>query len=245
MRFHAITTFNADGLNLYGRRMVSSFCQFWPRDIPLTVYAEGWHETLQRARIVDLPLSAPWLADFKHRHKGKPTNNYRMDAVRFSHKIAAVLHAAKMVDADVLIWIDGDVTTHSPVMRMDLEELAPERFQWLSWLARDAMYPECGFYMMNLKHLRHADAMSDLEAMYVKDKLFDLPEWHDSFVLEQVVKRCDIGVKSISGAGAKTMHPMINGPLGKWFDHAKGNRKKAGRSSARDLVKPRQEAYWQ
>jgi hypothetical protein len=81
--------------------------------------------------------------------------------------------------------------------------------------------------------------------MYAEDGLFSLAEWHDSFVLWEVVKRAGVAAKSLSGAGARTNHPLVNGPLGAWFDHLKGRRKKRGKSDRFDLKVRRAEAYWQ
>jgi hypothetical protein len=39
-------------------------------------------------------------------------------------------------------------------------------------------------------------------------------------------------------------HPFINGPLGAYMDHMKGDRKDQGRSLAADLLVRRDEGYW-
>ncbi|BAQ18324.1 hypothetical protein [Methyloceanibacter caenitepidi] len=245
MRFLVVSTFNRKGLDLYGRRMISTFEDNWPDAVDLAIYAEGWGHAVERGAVIDLETVSPWLSEFKRRHADKPTQNYRMDAVRFAHKVAAVCHAAKVPHPDVLIWVDGDVLTHSPVTMKDLEDLAPKGDEWIAWLDRATMYPETGFYMLNCNHQRHEEMIGRFEAMYADDGLFSLPEWHDSFVLEQVVKEAGVGMKSLSGEGRDTTHPMVNGLLGQWFDHAKGNRKKHGRSPKRDLVRPRPEQHWQ
>lgn len=241
MKFTAVSTFNAEGLHLYGRRMMQTFSHHWPEAVELLVFNEGWSERIGQVRLV--PTFAPWLADFKERHRNRHFRDYRWDAVRFSHKVAALCAADARTDADVLIWVDGDVVTHSPITLADLEHLAPAK-EWIAWLDRDKLYPECGFYLINRRHPRHAEMMAAFEAMYAEDKLFDLPEWHDSFVLEHVVKQARIGTKSLSGLGRRTGHPLVNGPLSAWLDHAKGNRKKLGRTPAgerkiRDAV-----PYW-
>ena len=40
-------------------------------------------------------------------------------------------------------------------------------------------------------------------------------------------------------------HPFVNGPLGAYMDHMKGERKQYGRSLASDLMTQRDESYWQ
>lgn len=240
MKFDAVTTFNREGLEKYGRRMVEGFEEFWPAEVNLSVFAEGWGND----NSYDLLLWSRWLEEFKYRHQAKPTADFRKDAVRFSHKVAALCLADYRSDADVLIWLDGDIVTHSPISVDVLEEFAPKGDEWIAWLDRTRMYPECGFYMLNRRHPKHSEYLGAFEAMYVEDKLFRLPEWHDSYVLQHVVKQCGALTKSLSGEARDTAHPLINCRLGAYFDHLKGPRKSIGRSHASDLLKPRTEPHW-
>lgn len=239
MKFLAVSTFNTHGLDLYGRRMMESFRRHWPESVELRVYSEGWHGG------IDLPTASGWLAAFKARHAHRRFRDFRWDAVRFAHKVAALCHAAQNTDADVLIWLDGDIYTHSDVTVADLERLAPAGNEWIAWLDRASMYPECGFYMLNCRHPRHVEMIERFEAMYSEDDLFALAEFHDSYVLQEVVKAAGVGTKSLSGSGRATSHPLVNGPVGAFCDHLKGHRKVEGRSRAGDLRTARKEAYWQ
>lgn len=242
MRFLAVSTFNAAGLAQYGRRMMTSFHRHWPDDVPLRVYAEGWKETIPQAAVYDLLASSPWLADFKARHKNRTFRDYRWDAVRFAHKVAAVCHAARG-PADYVIWLDGDTFTHSPITMADLAGLAPTE-EWIAWLDRAKAYPECGLFILNCKHPRHQEMIDAFERMYREDGLFALPEFHDSFVLEHVVRAAGIGTKSLSGDGYRTSHPLVNGPLSKWLDHMKGRRKDGGRTPKGERQVKDGVAYW-
>lgn len=240
MKVLAVSTFNARGLDLYGRRMMQTFGLHWPADVALRVYAEGWigQDT------PSLLESSPWLDAFRERNAGRSFKDYRWDAVRFSHKVAALCHAAQDADPDLLIWIDGDVVTHSPVTMADIAEMAPAGDQWIAWLDRKGLHPECGLYILNCRHPRHMDAILTFERMYAEDRLYRLPEFHDSYVLQYVVGRMQVAAKSLSGPARTSTCPMPNA-LGKWFDHLKGDRKKLGKSPRHDLVRPRAEAYWQ
>ena len=72
-----------------------------------------------------------------------------------------------------------------------------------------------------------------------------MAEWHDSYVIQQLVEGMGLKTKSLSGPeGFKTSHPFVNGPLGAYMDHLKGPRKAMGRSQARDLKVQRAEPYW-
>lgn len=246
--YEAVTTFSEIGRKEYGQRMVESFHKHWPSDVPLTVYSEN------AANCRALP---EWLHAFKGRHKdARPAHglnragrfhgqyNYRFDAVRFAHKTAAVIDAAERSTADILIWVDADTVTHSPVAHTLLRDLAPAKGTVISWLWRSKTYPECGFYMLNLKHPDTAHLIAQWKGLYESDALFHLPEWHDSYVLKELVRTLKCSWSSISGDAAATSHPFVNGPLGAVMDHMKGARKQVGHSKRSDLLAPRDEAYW-
>ena len=41
MKYTVVTTFNAEGYNSYGRRMIDTFLQTWPQQVDLVVYTEN------------------------------------------------------------------------------------------------------------------------------------------------------------------------------------------------------------
>lgn len=241
-KVRAITTCSSAGWKLYGRRMAESWTRHWP--VPLTVWTEGFLCPLSGVSVESLD-SVGWLQDFKQRHRRLPTGNYRMDAVRFAHKTAAVIESALAFDCEHLIWVDADTVTHSRVPPAFVETLLPKGEQYIAWLDRVGNYPECGFYVLNLKHPEHRAAMLMWRSWYTGGDLFKLPEWHDSFVLQQLVEALGLPTKSLSGErAARTGHPFINGPLGAYMDHLKGARKQTGKSRRKDLRVLRTEPYW-
>lgn len=250
MNVEAVTTFNEKGLRMYGMRMIHTFDHHWSCGVPLIVYNEGW--TPHRYGLPDYPLvsyrdlvqSSDWLADFKLRHAHRRSTGYRMDVVRFSHKIAALLHVLENTSADYVIWLDGDIVTHADFDEEHLRALLPVD-TWIAWLDRSMTHPECGFYILNTKHEAHATMVKQLRAMYADDLFLNEKEWHDSYLLQQLVLRNGLVPRSLSGEVAfRTHHPLVNSPLGKWFDHLKGNRKVHGRSGRCDLHVKREERYW-
>ncbi len=248
MKFLAVSTFNKEGFDKYGRNMINSFQRHWPDEVGLRVYKEGWELPAEMGSICltpDLLTSSDWLSQFKARHAHRDTSDYRMDAVRFAHKVAALIAADEHCSARWLVWIDGDTFTHSPIRMSDLLDLAPKDGEWIAWLDRRKVYPECGFYIIDREHPRHGELMLALRCMYDGDLLFREKEWHDSYILQQVVERSGVRTKSLSGdVGRRTAHPFVNGPLGQWMDHMKGKRKEKGRSLRSDLVVTRRERYW-
>ena len=69
MRFALVTTCNLAGWQQYGRRMVETFDQFWPADVPLYLYAEDFLPDHPRPIVRELPK---WLGEFKARHANNP-----------------------------------------------------------------------------------------------------------------------------------------------------------------------------
>jgi hypothetical protein len=254
-RFAVVTTCNGAGWKQYGRRMVETFDQFWPADIPLHLYAEGFKPDHPRPLVRELPA---WLGEFKARHAdderahGFVDGNYDYvrDCVRFAHKVAAVTDAAFRTLADVLIWADADIITHAPVDEQWLTGIFPPG-PYIAWLDRSSrfLHPECGFYLLRSSHRAHLEFMTHLRELYETDAVLALNDTNDCSVLQHLVLKAEraglITTHSLSGEAWDNGHPLINGPLGARLDHAKGPRKAAGRSSVSDLAKPRAEDYWQ
>lgn len=248
--FRAVTTCSLSGWELYGARMAATFERMWPAHVRLTLYVEGFAPPpWMNIELRDLPH---WLAKFKGRFGDNPSANgrakpraynFKFDAIKFAHKTAAVIDAAERRDCDVLIWIDGDTAFHSKVTPDFIEELMP-RGCAVAWLDRVGNYPECGFYCINLRHEAAPKIIATWRALYETGQVFDLPEWHDSFVFQQVVEASGAPVHSLSGDARAYSHPAICGPLGAVLDHMKGPRKQEGRSRASDLRVKRREAYW-
>ena len=253
MTFRVVTTMNLAGWEETGLRMAESFIRNWPDDVSLTIYAEGFDPGIDGVEVRQLPS---WLGEFKDAHKTNALANgqrngrytYTHDAVKFAHKVAALTDFAETINDGVVIWLDADTYTHSPIDHLWLEMLFPEP-AYLAWLDRKNSHPECGFVMFRASHPYHRRFMEAFREIYTTGNLFKLPETHDSYVLQHLVtvKAYSGHIPapvSLSGAAVRTSHPAINGPLGAKIDHMKGPRKQEGRSRQRDLIVPRHEPYW-
>jgi len=266
-KFIVVTTFNQKGLKQYGQRMIDSFLDAWPKQVKLYVYAEDCNPIIRdhnRIELFDSHTSVPDLVAFKTQWKSVPKANgdvssvphlakrrdswkdFKWDAVRFSHKVYSIFHAAKNTDADVLIWMDADMFCHSHITIEKLNNLIPNDMD-LGYIGRERKWPECGFYSVNLKSLLGQKFLQEFQRVYddAENGIFKMEEWHDSYVFEEVRKslplKCiDWGRGLIKGEG----HPLINSVWGAYLDHLKGGRKDLGKSKRQDLIKPRTESYW-
>jgi hypothetical protein len=267
MKYTVCTTFNADGYNSYGRRMIDTFLQTWPKEVELQVYAEACAVTQSAANlhVIDLEQASAELRAFKQQWRNVPRANgdisadpvrsrrrdaakpFKWDAVRFAHKVYSIFHCAKNATTDVLIWMDADTICHSPVTMQDIKRLIPADKD-LCFLGRKGKFSECGLYAMNLRSVAVQDFLKRFQLMYddAEHGIFQQDEWHDSFIFDvvrrhTVLNELDWSSHLITGEG----HPLINSDWGAYLDHLKGSRKKTGRSLATDLKVKRTESYWQ
>jgi hypothetical protein len=231
--FDVVTTYADRHWESHAKRCVDTFRHFW-KDIPLREYRD--HQ---------LEDQSDWLYEFKLRQRHRPTDNYRFDAVRFAHKVAAIELAYRAGAGDYLIWMDADCVTHAPVDAQWLASLIGD--SEFGYLARDRKYSECGFLIIR-RNQRAADFVGNLVWLYRTDELFELAEWHDSYAIDHVRRHMEarghLDCRSLSGSASGTGHPFVNGPLGERLDHCKGDRKRRGKSLPSDLKLTRTEAYW-
>src|SRR6056300_1278329 len=274
-----VTTFHQPGLEKYGQRFLDSFAERVDKRIKLLVYAEDCSPVnldASQITVFDAKEELPKLNAFKERWRNDPKANgippaeikarrprdwhkkFKWDAIRFSNKTYAVFDACEK-STDWCVWMDADSYIHSEWSYEDFVKLLPND-KWLTYVGRgkgSQTWPECGFYGMNLKHPMCKQFLAEFERFYedADNGIFELAEWHDSFVFGHILnqlKPIDSNVHDYSAdmylREAKTGgggHPLINGPLGKFMDHMKGGRKDQGKSKHSDIIVNRKEEYWQ
>jgi hypothetical protein len=260
MKYTVCTTFNQEGYNVYGRRMIDTFVQTWPQDVELWVYTEGFSidSPAENVRVLDLLASSPELVTFKNQWQHVPKANgfpfpeadkkaFKWQAVRFSHKVYAIFHAARAANTDWLIWMDGDMVCHSAIDHAQLDAFFPNSSE-LCFAGRSNKFSECGLYGMRLTSPAVRTWLAEFQHMYddAENGIFTLSEWHDSFVFDAVRQRHRLSELNWSAGLIKGEgHPLINCKWGAYIDHLKGKRKNAGRSQHSDLLVKRTETYWQ
>ena len=276
LKIAVVTTFHEEGLEKYAQRMINTFCDNWPAEVVLHLYPEMCnpairdhnHVTLKRLEEVEELMA------FKNTWHGVPKANgdvsadpvrslrkdagkgFKWHAVRFAHKVYAIFDCAKNTDADILIWMDADTICHSPITIQDLYRMIPAESE-LCYLGRKGKYSECGLYSMNLRSANVQAFLKEFQRFYdqAEQGIFQLAEWHDSFVFDAVrvkfpqMKQLDWAahlhdIRPKLGSSQGEGHPLINSEWGAWLDHLKGGRKKLGRSKLEDLKVKRTEAYW-
>ncbi len=184
----------------------------------------------------------------------KNKGSFLWDAVRFSNKVFCVINAVRnSPNYDYVLWIDADTFTFRPIPLNFLETLLPQDTM-LTFLGREryalkdgGKYPECGFVGYNLQHPNTQEFVAEWEKLYITDEVFQLLEWHDSFVFWHLARKFqekyNIKVNDIGyGKNVKGHHVFVNSELGLYMDHMKGKRKKIGSSAKVDLRPPMKDA---
>lgn len=275
-----VTTFHQEGLDLYAQRFLDSFAERVDKRIKMIVYAEDCdpiNPDPDQITILKQEVSLPKLVKFKETWSTVPKANgdisadpvlsrrndsnkkFKWDAVRFANKVYAVFDACNR-STDWCVWMDADTYVHSDWSYEQFKECLPDT-SWITYVGRgkgSQTWPECGFYGMNLNSVTCQEFLQEFEGMYddAKNGIFQLVEWHDSFVFGHILEKFKKTSPNVldysaemylreakSGGGG---HPLINSKLGQWIDHMKGDRKQLGKSKTTDImVGTRQESYWQ
>ena len=278
MSISVVTTFHKAGYDLYGKRMINSFLKNWPSEIKLYVYAEDCavEESAPNLIVRDLHQSSPELVAFKNRWKNVPKANgdvsadpirskrkdsgkgFKWHAIRFAHKVYSIFACAKECNTEWLMWMDADTYCHSIISQKTIGRFLPGK-QELCYLGRRGKYSECGLYAMKLTSQNTQDFVTEFQRVYDEAEnngIFQMAEWHDSFVFDEVRKRLPklkqhnwsamLGdLRPRPGMSSGEGHPLINCEWGAYLDHLKGNRKQTGMSKRDDLKVDRTEPYWQ
>ena len=142
MRTAFLTTFPNQAWDVYAKDMVASFNRFAPSDIPLLIKLDNdqiVNQVAPTSRPCDA-ISLGWGEDYvdfvnKYQDRESP-DNYRYQAVRFCHKVFALMDSLKAIDMHkeatgqgtrYLIWVDADVHLTREVTQEDIEKCLPKK----------------------------------------------------------------------------------------------------------------------
>lgn len=234
-----LTSFKVDDYHTYASRFFESWVKFWPKNIRLTAYYNGGKlpkDVIKAKNINYVSLDKnQQLVSFKERNaqfNGGNPYNYRMDAVKFSHKVFAICdHVGKMsVKADMgwLVWIDADVLTTKRIEPSFLNKIFPDTAD-IVHLGRAGVidYSETGFLGFNLTYDRAHHFLRDWRALYTTNEILGMREWTDAFSFERLLnihKNHGITAHNLSPHAA-SLEAFDYSPLTEYFIHFKGGRK--------------------
>lgn len=257
-----VTSFNEQIYAEYGHKMLAAFDKYWPKGVQMVATFQGRCDLIKSDRIsyIDLEAGQPDLAIFKAKFNrfteahgnvmvpgadpgtARMSYNYRFDAIKFSHKPFSMFLVDANINTDILLWLDADAITQKEIDGDWLYRVMPSGGEYQTYLGRSQDTSEAGWLAYDRTHAAHGEYMNTLRRWWLEGDIFAMPEWHDSFVFDQIRHRFQsMGVmfRSLSGRGAMTDHPWAHSPLAEKIDHLKGPaRKAAGTSLGTEFKNP-------
>jgi hypothetical protein len=220
MKIQTVTSWNNKLYKEYAHRFEKTYN--WPFD--LIVYNED----------KDMFDKIPDLKKFIERNKHREVESFKKDGVRFSYKVYAYTHAIENASSDVdgLICIDADSVFYKSIDINWIKKHIHKDDCMMTYLGRGSNYSECGFLYFNMKHDQTRNYAHYMKKMYDYDEIYNLEEYHDSYVWDYVRKvfEEDMKVKNIDIGDNRGGHVQARSVLGPIYDHTKGRRKLNGRS---------------
>jgi hypothetical protein len=228
--------------NRVGQRMIESYQKNF--DIPLIVYWEG-DDPPSGVQCIDL-LKETNLSEFKSRHKNNPRiDDFHLGATKFAPKSYSVIHRLKNSNTDYTIWLDADVFVHSKIDKHFYEQVI-DSSKMATVLGREDNYLESGFVVYNHHHQQIKEFTDKYEACYENDKIFEIPQWHDAFVIDWIMRSMKAELHNLTPHGRRYDHVFVDSILGDYMDHMKGPRKDRGSSKFSDMkTRKSNNKYWQ
>lgn len=226
------TTFPSWSFDIYARKMLESFVQYWPADIALMVQTDDdvLYDQIDNILRPQDGLAIGWEkdhADFVARHKDDP-HNYRHQPVRFCHKVFALKRAldsarkSKAAGGEsprYLIWMDADVLT---IGNVDLTKCLPKDGDAAAYLGRkDWPHSECGWVAFDLEN-RGDEFIDTWHGLYTSDQILKLDEQHDSWAFDVIKNSKDAPTCTNLTEGKPGMDIWQHSPMAVWSKHYKG-----------------------
>lgn len=246
-----ITTFSEDGYATYARKMLESVKENWGEGLHLTAFYHDFN-----IADYDYPVSdnityrnlneIQDLHDFRNGNKdhdgtmgGKVPYNWRVDAVKFCHKVFGLTELAfEMAEeskrAGWLIWLDADTYTIKPVSEKHFIPHLNPKAEFVYMDRKNFEFAETSFMAFNLNFRPPLDLLGDLRGFYMSGEVTTYREWHDGFVISRLINIYKAhGLKVVDLTGhLDTIVSHLSGPqafdssfLGDIMIHQKGEKK--------------------
>lgn len=242
MSYTFVTTFRKEDYSIYGKKMLESVANKWkPSEVNLIAYVEGYEnfddlpkaKTIEYRHIESIEARDKFIkahADKNGRFAEAPYN-YRMDAVRFCHKVYALTDVAyQMIDSEDkgwLAWIDADTVTKKMFGKEAAEKIMLSETDIVHLGRVDIDYSETGFMAFNMAYHNAASLLVDLRGAYDTSEVFSYREWTDAFVFTRLLKIYEAHGSKVRNLteGKRGLAVFEQCILDDYFTHNKGNLK--------------------
>jgi hypothetical protein len=237
-----VTSLNEEGYNKYGKQMLEAVHKFWDKDLRLVCFYHDFDiykytpVTSDRIHFRNLNELED-LLDYRETFKKYDGNmsgsyNWRMDAIKWCHKVFALSEQAfdmaeDSIEAGWMVWIDADTVTTKPFSAEDIKPYLNENVSLVHLGRVGTDYSETSFVGFNLNRENAIQFIADLRGAYMSGEVLGYREWHDGFIFERI-----LNIYKAHGTNVHNLTPNVKdldafgaSPLSQWMIHFKGNKK--------------------
>jgi hypothetical protein len=193
-----ITSFSQTYYDLIGRDSAESFIKYWPEELKLTCYVEGFslpeHERIEQIDFSELDPDYPAF---------QSDPNLTQSQKKFAKKAYSFMHAITQPQADWIFWMDADVVTLKELPMAILEKILRSgclsMYMGVTYTSDKAgnpgnwLVPETGIFAVNTRHWQFKTFRSEYLRRYHERDYADLRRFYDNDVFGAalgVVKQC-------------------------------------------------------
>jgi hypothetical protein len=230
-----ITSFNQLYYDLIGRDSVSSFLEYWPQDLSITCYVEGFRMP-SHGRVDQIDFSQ--LESDYFQYQLDPELNQSMK--KFAKKAYSFMHAMHHSSANWIVWLDADViTTQSLPIELLQRVLCPDHLAMYmgvtyytdksGTIPGNWLVPETGIFAVNTQHADFAAFRAEYCRRYRERDHADLRRFYDNDVFGAALATVpDAAVLDLCAGFKKSYKtPLRHTVLGDHLIHYKAKHSKA------------------
>ena len=183
-----ITSFNQIYYDLIGNDSVSTFLEYWPKNLSITCYVEGFSLPDTQSRIHQVDFA----------ELGTEYQQYQLDTAldqsmkKFAKKAYSFMHAMHHSKADWIFWLDADVITmqtlHIELLERVLRPGDLAMYMGVRYVtnksgaAGDWLVPETGIFAVNTRHPAFEAFRTEYCRRYNQRDYADLRRFYDNDV---------------------------------------------------------------
>lgn len=187
MSVTVITTFSEKNYNDYAKFFLRSAMAYIKPDVTFRLYTDVPYKNLpNNFENYILEECCPKLREFKKRNSSRKipnsTKGFIKDAVRFSHKSHAIIHASRTIQTKRLVWLDADTEILQPLNKDYFRSHLPKGY-FVSYLGRENKYSETGYLQFLLSKKSHK-FFDKWEWFYDTDEIYNLKGQLDCHVFD-------------------------------------------------------------
>lgn len=237
--YNILTSFNKKYWDEVAKTSVEFLDKLWHKSSNIFLYHELGKipkdiNFSSRLHWVDFNSACPQWKKFAETHKDNPManggdgngGNFKLDAIKFTHKTFAIWDCYKKQKNGWLVWIDCDAFLINNIDKKFIDDVFKKDIV-VSYVGRPGKYSECGFLAFNLDNPLTIQFLEEWENLYTSGDFLKLPETHDSWTFDYIrLKWNQPNLFNDLNAGTTTnKNPFSNSKLKEYFVHAKGGDK--------------------